>query len=346
MGGVWVNIGVVLLLLVLGGLFTATEMALVSLRAGQLTAIDAHGSRGRRVARLAAQPARYLAAVQVGAVLAGFFAAAFGGAALADPLARAIDGSNDAEGSAADGIAIVLVTLAITFAALVVSELTPRRYAMQHAPRVAVMLGPPLDRFATVLRPLIWTLSKTTNLMLRALGADPRDAREEISAEELRDLVLSHESLGRHERRIMGDVFGAGGGCVRQAMRPRAEVDFLSADLPISEAVRQAWRHAHTRYPVTAGTPDDVLGFVHVRDLLDPVHNERDARVRDVVRPAPTFPATEPLLAALADLQEQAAQFALVIDEDGGLSGIVTLEDLVEELVGEIHDEYDAESRA
>jgi putative hemolysin len=340
MSGVWISIGVVLVLLVTGGLFTATEMALVSLRAGQLTAIGARGRRGERIARLAGEPTRYLAAVQIGAVVAGFFAAAYGAATLADPLARLIGDSANPDHSA-EGIAVVIVTLLITYAALVLSELTPRRYAMQHAPGVALLLGSPLDRFATLLRPLIWFLSKSTNVMLRLLRSGTSGSSEQVSEEELRELVLTHEGLGEHERRILHDVFLARGGYVRQAMLPRGDVDFLDASLRVTDAAREAWVHAHTRYPVIDGSPDNVIGFVHVRDLLDPDLDGSDVQVRDLVRTAPAFPATKPLLAALAEMQQQAAQLALVIDEYGGLAGIVTLEDLVEELVGEIQDEYD-----
>jgi putative hemolysin len=340
--GVWIDIGIVLVLLVIGGLFTATEMALVSLRAGQLKAIGARGRRGERIVALAANPARYLAAVQIGAVVAGFFAAAYGAATLAGPLARLIDSSADAEHHPAEGVAVVVITLLITYAALVLSELTPRRYAMQHAATVATAFGSPLDRFATLLRPVIWFLSVSTNVMLRLLRSRPAESSEQLSEEELRELVLTHEGLGEHERRILHDVFGARGGYVRKAMVPRQEVDVLDASWSVVDGARRAWEHAHSRYPVIDGTPDHVIGFVHVRDLLDPALDGRDVHVRDTVRPAPAFPAGKPLLAALAELQQQSAQLALVLDEHGGLAGIVTLEDLIEELIGEIQDEYDA----
>jgi putative hemolysin len=339
-GQIWLDLVIVLVLLVIGGLFTASELALVSLRAGQLQAIGERGKRGRRVVALAGEPTRYLAAVQIGSIVAGFFAAAFGAAALAEPLAGQL--ASWGMGSyAAESLGVVLVTLLVTFIALVVSELTPRRYAMQRSEGVAMLLGPTLDRLATLFRPVIWVLSRSTNLLLRLLGADPTAFRDEISTEELRELVMSHEGLPDQDRHIVREVFAAGDRQVRDAMLPRTQIDFLDADLPVRDAVRQAWEHAHSRYPVTDGSPDKVIGFVHVRDMLDPAHTGAQVRVRDLVRNVMVLPATKPLLPSLSVLQGAGAHMAMVVDEYGSIVGIVTLENLVEKLVGDIYDEYD-----
>jgi len=340
MGGIWLDLSIVLVLLIIGGLFTSTELALVSLRAGQLEAIGKRGSRGARVAKLAAQPTRYLAAVQIGSIVAGFFAAAFGAAALAGPLAVPLE-SWGLGSDAAESIAVIVITLLITFIALVLSELTPRRYAMQRAEPVAMLLGPLLDRLASLFRPVIWLLSASTNGMLRLLRADPTAFRDEISVEELRELLMTHAGLPAQERAIVREVFAAGDRHVREAMLPRTDVDFLDASLPVADAARMAWEHAHTRYPVIDGSPDRVIGFVHVRDLLDPDLAGRPVTVRELVRGIVAFPGTKPLLPALTELQAAGAHLAVVVDEYGGLAGIVTVENLVEELVGDIYDEYD-----
>ena len=190
-------------------------------------------------------------------------------------------------------------------------------------------------------RPLIWLLSKSTNLMLRLLRADPTAFREEISVEELRELVMTHEELPDQERRIVREVFAAGERHVRDAMLPRTEIDFLDASLPVTDAARQAWEHAHSRYPVIDGSAEKVIGFVNVRDLLDPAHDGKAVIVRDIVRSVMVFPATKPLLPALTELQGAGAHIAMVVDEYGGIAGIVTLENLVEKLVGDIYDEFD-----
>ena len=148
------------------------------------------------------------------------------------------------------------------------------------------------------------------------------------------------------ERTIVREVFAAGDRHVREAMLPRTDIDFLDASWPVSTAVRTAWEHAHTRYPVTDGSTDKVIGFVHVRDLLDPALAGRPVLVRELVRGIIAFPGTKPLLAALGELQAAGAHMAVVVDEYGGLAGIVTVENLVEELVGDIYDEYDARPTA
>lgn len=336
----WVDIGIVIVLLIVGGLFTATELALVSLRAGQLQAIGARGGRGARVARLAGEPTRYLAAVQIGSIVAGFFAAAYGAAALAEPLSTPLV-SWGMDPDAAEALAVIVITLLITYVALVISELTPRRYAMQRAEGVAMALGPILDRLATLFQPLIWLLSRSTNGALRVLGADPKAFRDEIGVEELREMLMTHEGLPEQEQRIVREVFAASERTVRESMLPRASIDFLDASMPVAAAAGVAWEHAHTRYPVIDGAPERVIGFVHVRDLLDPSLAGRPVAVRDVVRTIMAFPGTKPLLTALSELQAAGAHLAVVVDEYGGLAGIVTVENLVEELVGDIYDEYD-----
>lgn len=345
MAGIWLDLGIVLLLLIIGGLFTATEMGLVTLRAGQLRRIAGQGKRGARVANLVANPDRYLAAVQIGSIVAGFFAAAFATAALAEPLAHQFDSWGMESDASAYSLAVIVITLMVTMLALVISELTPRRYAMQRGAGVALLLGPILDRLATLFRPLIWLLSKATNLVLRLLGADPTAFQEHMSSEELRELVESHDALSAEERRILRDVFAAGALSVRDAMLPRTEVDFLDASLSVAQARERVWQHAHTRYPVITGTPDNVIGFIHARDLLDPALTGRPVTVKDLVRPVLALPATKPLLTTLTEMQHTPAQLALVVDEYGGLAGIVTLEDVLEMIVGDIYDEHDVEHR-
>jgi putative hemolysin len=189
-------------------------------------------------------------------------------------------------------------------------------------------------------RPLIWLLSKMTNALLRLLRADPTVFGDQITSEEISALVQSHEALGDEERRIVRDVFAAGGRSVQDAMLPRTDVDFLDASIPVSQARTLAWKHSHTRYPVTDGSPDKILGFVHSRDLLDPSH-EQSIPIRQIVRPVMAFPTSKPLLPALTEMQSTATHLAVVVDEYGGLAGIVTLEDLIEELIGDIYDEHD-----
>ncbi len=340
MNGTLANIGLVVVFVLIGGLFAAAEIALVSLRDSQARNLASRGKRGRTVAELNEDPNRFLAAVQVGVTLAGFLSAAFGGATLSGDLRPVLIGWGVPEGPAGP-MALVLVTIAISYLSLVFGELAPKRLALQRAEGIALALGPMIDKVSKVSRPVIWLLSVSTNAVVRLLGGDPHAKNEQMSGEELRELVNTHETLGEEERRIVEDVFEAGDRQIREVMIPRTEVDFIDAGMPVYKAAREALTQPHSRYPVIRGSADDVIGFVHVRDLLDPEMANRSVRVGDLARNALVLPWTRPILAALADMRREGSHLAIVADEYGGTAGIVTMEDLVEELVGDIRDEYD-----
>ncbi len=340
MSGTIANIGLVVLFVLTGGVFAAAEIALVSLRDGQARALATRGKRGEAVARLNADPNRFLASVQVGVTLAGFLSASFGGATLAGDLAPKLVGLGLPSGPA-DVVALVLVTIAISYLSLVLGELAPKRLALQRAEGFALALGPTIDRIAKVSRPVIWLLSASTNVVVRLVGGDPDAKSEQMSGEELRELVNTHETLGEEERRIVEDVFEAGDRQIREVMIPRTEVDFLDSSMAVHRAAREALTQPHSRYPVIRGSADDVIGFVHVRDLLDPEMATRNVRVGELARQTLVLPWTRPILAALADMRREGMHLAIVADEYGGTAGIVTMEDLVEELIGDIKDEYD-----
>ncbi|GAA1529806.1 hemolysin family protein [Kribbella lupini] len=337
------NIVLIFVFVLIGGVFAAAEMALVSLRESQIKSIATRGRRGETVARVAANPNRFLSAVQIGVTLMGFLSAAFGGATLADGLAPHLQDLGLPE-SVASTVALVLITVAISYVSIVIGELAAKRLALQRAEMFALGLAPLVDRIASAVRPVIWLLSKSTDLVVRALGGDPNANREVMSDEELRDLVSAHESLGEEERRIVDDVFEAGGRQLRELMLPRTEVDFVDAEMPAYKAVKFAAERPHSRYPVMNGSADDIVGFVHVRDLFDPAVASRSVRVGDLARDVLMLPDTAKLLPTLTEMRRRSTHLAIVLDEYGGTAGIVTLEDLVEELIGDIKDEYDEEA--
>jgi putative hemolysin len=333
------NVGLVLLFVLVGGVFAATELALVSLRESQLTAMERDGGRGAKVARVARDPNRFLAAVQIGVTLAGFFSAAYGASTLADDVAPLLERAGLGQG-AAEVSALVVLTLLIAYASLVLGELVPKRLALQRSVTIATAITPTLDRFATVMRPVIWVLSLSTNALVRLLGGDPSAASEQLSEDELREIVSTHESLDEQERRILADVFAAGETTLKEVVRPRGEVVFLPGDLRLGEAVELLLTQPYSRYPVTGAGFDDILGFLHVRDLLGVTPQDR-RRVANHTRPVLMLPATSRVLPVVAKMRKDGVHIAVVVDEYGGTDGIVTLEDLVEEVVGEIRDEYD-----
>jgi putative hemolysin len=338
------NICLVAFFILLGGVFAAAEIALVSLREGQIKALDKRGKRGRTVARLAEDPNRFLSAVQVGVTLSGFLSAAFGAATIADDFSPVLVDLGLPAG-AADVVALIAITLVIAYFSIVLSELTAKRIALQRSVGVALAFGPAIDRMARLSTPVIWLLSKSTDLAVRVLGGDPGAAREQISDEELRHLVSSHETLSDEERQIVEDVFSAGDRQIREVMIPRTEVDFIDASMPVFKALKFAAERPHSRYPVIRSSADDIVGFIHVRDLFDPEINGRSLRVGDLARDTLVIPGTREVLAALTDMRREEVHLAIVADEYGGTDGIVTLEDLVEELVGDIRDEYDTDER-
>ncbi|MCW2578793.1 MAG: hypothetical protein JWR82_394 [Blastococcus sp.] len=343
MSDVWLSIVMVVVFVLIGGVFSGAEIALVSLREGQVRAMADQGRRGQAVQKLLSDPNQFLAAVQVGVTFAGFFSAAFGASTLSRPLADWLVVRGVGEGLAGT-LALVLVTVAISYLSLVVGELTPKRLALQRAEGFSLLVAAPLNALAKLSRPVIWLLSKSTNVLVRLLGGDPRVSGESISQEELRDLVAAHESLSSDERRLIDEVFRAGEREVREVMTPRTEVAFLDASMTASRAAKQVADSNWSRFPVAGSDQDDVVGFVHVRDLFLPNHPAgRAATVGDLARAVKRLPGTAGVLTALSEMRRENHHLAIVIDEYGGTDGIVTLEDLIEEVIGEIYDEYDEE---
>ena len=343
MNQIWINVLVVLFFVLLGGFFAAAELALVSLRENQIQRLAESSRRGRRLASLTADPNRFLAAVQVGVTLAGFVSAGFGAAQIAPELAQPLISAGLAEG-VAQTLAFIVITVLIAYLSLVLGELVPKRIALQRVEKVALFAAAPIDFIARLFRPFIVALSFSTNLIVRIFGIDPTAGKESISGEELRDLVAGHEELSEDERNLIDDVFEAGERELREVMLPRTEVDFLDSRIPVADAVRRVVDQPHSRYPVIRGSADDVVGFVHIRDILDPDASNRGEYVSQMCRPVVAFPGSKVVLETLTEMRRDRHHLAIVQDEYGGTAGIVTMEDLVEELIGDIKDEYDVDA--
>jgi putative hemolysin len=341
-----VNLGVVLLFTLVAAFFVAAEIALISLRESQVQRLAVErGKRGQRLADLVADPNRFLAAVQLAVTTAAFLSAGFGASQMSPQVAPLLVDLGLSPG-AADATAFVLVTFLLVYISLVLGELTPKRIALQRAEGIAVATAGLIDVLGKITRPFIWLLSVSTNVVVRALGGDPNANKEEISDDELRGILATQTSLTAQERELIDDVFEAGEREVREVMVPRTEVEFLDATLPAYKAARLVVALPHSRYPVFRGSQDDVIGFVHIRDILAPDIAERGIRVEGLVREVLMLPGSKAVLPAMFEMRAAGAHLAIVVDEYGGTAGIVTLEDLVEELVGDIRDEYDLEERA
>jgi putative hemolysin len=338
---IWLSVVVVALLILIEAAFVASEMALVTLREGQVNALAAKGKRGQRLAALISNPNRFLSAVQIGVTTTALLSSAFGAVTLSHSAGRGLRHLGMSH-KLSDVIGFLLVTLVIAYVTLVVGELAPKRLALQRAEGTANLVAPTIERFAGLMRPFIWLLSISTDMVVRALGGDPNIGRESISETELRDLVTGHEALSRDERRLIDEVFEAGERQVREVMVPRTEVEFFDAGWTLTRAMREAQESSHSRFPVVRGSHDDVVGFIHVRDLYRPQTGERRGlKIADLARDVAMIPATKHLLPAMSEMRRGGDHLAVVVDEYGGTAGIVTLEDLIEELVGDIRDEYD-----
>lgn len=339
------NIGLVFLFVLVGGVFAGTEMAIVTLRESQIRAIEAGSDRGRRIAELVRNPNTFLSAVQIGVTLAGFFSSAYGASTIAPDLEPVLEGIGIPTGISGT-VAFIGLTLVIAYLSLVFGELVPKRLAMQRSVAFTKVLAPPLNGFAKLMRPVIWLLSVSTNGVVRLLGGNPNDRGEEVSADEVRDLISTNTDIAEDSRKLLTDIFKADDRRVSEVMRPRHDVGFIRGDLSVAEGYRSVLDQPFSRYPVVGDNRDDVLGFVHIRDLMQAVPAAgapaaEPQRVEQLAREILAIPGTTKVLPALAHMRQHGHQIAVVVDEYGGTDGIITLEDLLEELVGEIYDEYD-----
>lgn len=334
------DLGIVALLIALGGLFVAAEIALISLRESQIKQLAAKGKRGAKVAHLASNPNRLLGAVQICVTVSGFLSAALGAERLGEyviPWLEKLGLLN----SAARAVSLVGLTLIIAYFSLVFGELVPKRLALSRTEPIALMFAGLIDVIAKIFRPVIWLLSHSTNLVVRIFGIDPNEQRSAMSEEELLDLVAGHAALTDEERDIVEEVFNASERQIHEVMVPRTEVDFFDASLTVGKAINLAIDKAHSRYPVVRGSTDEVIGFIHVRDLLDTSLVTPGGKIQELVRNIIFLPGTKGILPALTEMRKQGQHLAIVLDEYGGTDGIITLEDLVECLIGDIRDEYD-----
>jgi putative hemolysin len=332
-----VEIALVLALIFVGGAFTSAEIALVSLRESQVKHLAANrGKRGQRLAHLVSDPNRFLAAVQIGVTVTTMLSSAFGAATIAGRVSAGFVSLGMAQGLA-DTLALIGITLLLAFVSLVLGELAPKRLGLQRSESIALIASGPLTMLATTFRPVVWLLGKCTNGAVRILGGDPHAKGDVISEEELQGLVAAHESLSSMERRVISDVFAAEDTLVREVMVPRPEVEFLPASMTLSRAAKLTTGLTHSRFPVIGRDADEVVGVAHITAILTSTHPlGRAATVGDVAGPVTVLPGTKNVLDAMHEMRSAGQYLAVVVDEYGGTDGIVTIEDLVEEIVGEM----------
>ncbi|QGU06965.1 Hemolysin C [Corynebacterium occultum] len=339
------NAVLVLIFVLIGGVFAATEMALVSLRESQVRKLEGGGQTARKVASLARDSGYFLSAVQIGVTFAGFFSSAFGASTIAPQLNPILTGWGVPE-SLAGILALVGMTLVISYLSLVLGEVVPKRIAMQKAERFSLLVAPPLGAFARTMTPVVWVVNSSSNLLLRLLGFDPAARNEQMSTEEVRDIVTSHEGFAESERGLLTDVFKATDRLAAEVMRHRSDMVAFPASVSVREVTAAVVEGSYSRYPVFEDGIDEIIGFIHVRDLLvEAARGHGEKEVRELVREIAFLPGTVHLPQALTQMRAHGHHIAIVMDEYGGTDGMLTLEDLLEELVGEIWDEFDRDEK-
>jgi len=325
-------------LVLLNAFFVAAEYGLVTSRRTRIMELEHEGNRrARLVLRITGDPPRFIAAMQLGVTLTSLAIGALGEQAL----------SKKFEPLMAGFLAVILALLIVTYLHVVIGELVPKGIALGHPERTALAVSTPVRWFFLVMRPLIWVLQGSTEVILRGLGLDPPGAEHEAHSEaELRMLLSTSAEQGEiehDEQEMLYKVFDFADKEVADVMVPRPEVVAISITLPAEEALKSVLDSPYTRYPLYRETVDDIVGVLHIRDLIVAMNDEGLAAVdlESIVRPAYMVPETKDLGALLTEFRRTNQHMAIVIDEYGSMEGIVTLEDLLEEIVGEIEDEFD-----
>jgi len=334
---------IIVVLVLVNGLFVAAEIALVTVRKSRLQQMIDEGHTGaRRVRRLIDRPQSFLAVIQLGITFVGFLAAAFAGASIAETLEGALSGL----GPSAGIIALLIVTSVVSFVTIVFGELVPKTLALAHAERYAVVFARPVEILGRVFAPIVWVLSGLTSVITKLLGVKDID-RDRITADELMILVERGGEQGTieaEEEQMIGAVLDLARRRVHEVMVPRIDIVGLPLTATLDQIVTTIVGEGHSRIPVYEDSVDNVVGILYAKDLLPYLVGEDDPpQVRSMVR-APLFvPESMQVDDLLHSLQRRKVHIAIVLDEYGGTAGLVTIEDLIEEIVGEIQDEYDVE---
>ena len=340
---------IVLGLILANGFFSGAEMAIVASRRGRLRQLaDAGDTRARAALELASSPDRFLPTVQIGITLVGTLAAAYGGDHLVDDFAAWIARhAPPAIAGMSRTIALTAFVMGLSFVTLLLGELVPKRLALRQAESFARIAAPIMQVFARVTRPLVWGMSTATSAVLFLLGAHKQEGPT-VSVDDIEHLLEAGRAEGvleAVEQSVAAEALRLGERTVRDIMRPRIDLDALDIDTPPGEILGAIAMAGYSRLPVYEGSLDHILGYVSIKDVLRNTFLGWPIELRKMLHKAVFVPETMPLDRLLELFQKEKNQLAIVLDEYGGTEGMVTLEDVLEELVGEIHDEHRREEQ-
>jgi putative hemolysin len=346
MGSAFVEIIIILILIALNGVLVAAEIALISVRRSRLQQLMEEGRAGaRRVERLTSDPSRFLAVLQLGVTFVGFLAAAFAGQSIAEGLKESLVHLG-LTADQAGAIALFVVTLGVALLTVIFGELLPKTLALAHAERYALLFAGPVQFLGRVFRPLVWLLNTINQAITRALGVTEIE-RDRLSSEELMILVERGGQQGiieAEEEQMIGAVLELGERRVHEVMVPRIDIVAIPVRATLDEIVDTLVREGHSRIPVYEETVDNIVGILYAKDLLPYLKGaDSPPPIRKLLRTPLFVPESMLVDDLLHSLQRRKVHIAIVLDEYGGTAGLVTIEDLIEEIVGEIQDEYDTE---
>ena len=347
MGDTLIELGFIVLLVLLNGVFVAAEIALVSLRPSRVEQMLDEGRRGaQRVRRLTSDPGRFLAVVQLAVTFIGFLASAFAGVSLATSLTDLLIDLGMST-SYAGAVGLLVVTILLSLFTIVFGELVPKTLALAHPEAFALGLARPVDIIGRIFRPIVALLTATTRTISRAFGADVT-TEAQITAEELRLIVERGGEQGileAEEEQMINAVIELGDRRLHEVMVPRIAIVALPASSSFDQVVDLIIEEGHSRLPVYETSVDEVVGILYAKDLLPFLKSNADSRpnVRTLLRTPVFVPESMTIDDLLHEFQRRKVHIAIVLDEYGGTAGLVTIEDLLEEIVGEIQDEYDVE---
>ncbi len=348
MGDYLFEMVLVFVLIVVNGYFAAAEIALISARRAALKHSAEEGSAGAKAAiALTEDPSRLLATIQIGITLVGFMASATAAVSLAKPLQGWLESlGNPWLASVAAGGSVFIVTVVISYVTLVFGELAPKRLGLQRAEVVAKAVARPVDFIATVVAPVAWFLARSTDVVARLLGVKPGQGRPGVSEEEIKLLVTEQGSLLEEEKRMIHEIFELGDTVVREIMVPRVDMAAIEETTRVDDALRVFRESGFSRLPVYSEDTDKIVGVLLLKDLVGPASEGRLSEgIAAWARPPVFVPETKGILPLLGEMRAMRNHMAIVVDEYGGTAGIATIEDIVEEVIGEVADEFDHDRR-
>jgi putative hemolysin len=345
---IWPQLLLQAVLILINAFFAATELAVISLNDNILRKQAEEGDKkAKKLLKVVESPTRFLSTIQIGITLAGFLGSAFAAGNFATRLSGWAEG-RFALGAAAVGVvntlSVIVITIVLSFFTLVFGELVPKRIAMQKGEKIANLACGVISAVAVVMQPVIWLLTVSTNGVLRLLHIDPNAESEEVSEEEIRMMVDIGEEKGTiqtGERQMIENIFEFNNMTAEDVMIHRTDVVMLWADDSDEEIVRTIEETGLSRYPVYEEDADDVIGILNSRDYFLNARRENPRPVRELLRSAYFVPESVRTDVLFRDMQDKKVHLAIVVDEYGGTNGIITMEDLLEEIVGNIYDEFD-----